>query len=72
MVQDLFLEGEAEQDGQLGEKPKWSVRETESLEEYIRYLWPDRAPIYKPEHVYMCTTQSNAEKYRRVSLSMSS
>ena len=35
----------------------------ESLEEYIRYLWPDRDPIYKPEHVYMCTTQSNAEKY---------
>ena len=50
-----------EHGGELGEKPKWSVRETESLEEYICYLWPDRDPIHNPEHVYVCTAQSNTE-----------
>ena len=60
-MKGLVLEGEAEQDSESREEPKWSVRETESLEEYIRYLWPNRDLIHNSEHVYVCTTQSNAE-----------
>jgi hypothetical protein len=42
---------------------KWSTREAESLDKYIRYLWTDRGLIHELEDISACNVQAGRRNY---------